>query len=465
MLGDKEFSATGGTDPVGEAKGDGSLQNPFNPVGAIKYAQSLGADKPSDKEVYIKGIISKVAANGYYAQSGTYGNATFYISEDGSSTDEFYIFRALYLENKAWVSGQTDIKAGDEVIVCGKVINYKGNTPETYQVNKDGEKYNSYLYSLNGKTKAETQQTQTVGSLENPVSAQEAWEAIDALAEGASTEAYYYVKGTISAFDNKPEDIGPNSTSGKKYKDWSYYISDQPGSNYVLLVYRGKYLGNTDFTSGDQLSLNDEVVVYGKLQKYKDSKTNEVKYEMSQGNYIVKHNGQTGGGTTPGGDTEFKPETGDNGTFEAWTNGQPDNWTTASTAGNATLSQDRDAHGGDYAVRVAGSSSANKRLGYKELKLKAGTYRMEFYAKAMGEGCSVNPGIVPIKDDGKPGTYAYTGYIDNVSTNEWQKVDCEVEVKNDGTYCFVIMNQKKESAVDVLIDDFTVTLGQAQIIK
>ena len=35
---------------------------------------------------------------------------------------------------------------GDEVVICGKLVNYKGNTPETV-ANK------SYIYSLNGNTK------------------------------------------------------------------------------------------------------------------------------------------------------------------------------------------------------------------------------------------------------------------------------------------------------------------------
>ena len=51
----------------------------------------------------------------------------------------------LYLENKKWVDGNTQIKVGDEVIVYAKLVNYKGNTPETVQ--GDG-----YIYSLNGKT-------------------------------------------------------------------------------------------------------------------------------------------------------------------------------------------------------------------------------------------------------------------------------------------------------------------------
>ena len=459
-IGDKEFEAGSDDEPVGEGKGDGSLQNPYNPVGAILYTKTLAADTPSDKEVYVKGIISRIATKGTFTESGTYGNATFYISEDGSTTDEFYIFRTLYLGNKQYVSGQTDIKVGDEVIICGKVVYYRGNTPET-------SAGSNYLYSLNGKTEAETPQTQDVGSIDNPVSVPTAWEAIDALAEGGYSDAYYYVKGFVTEIATNAEDIGPNSPSGKKYSDINYYIADAvAGSNMQIYVYRGKNLNNTDFTSPDQLASGDEVIVYGKLQKYKDSKTGEVKYEMAQGNYLVMRNGDTQGNNnnpTPGDDT-FEAETGDNGTFEAWTNGLPDNWKTTSTAGNATLSQDRDAHGGDYAVRVGGSTSANKRLGYREMKLKAGTYRMSFYVKGMSEGASVNPGYVPIKSDGTAGTYKYTSYTDNISTTEWQYVEADVTIDSNGTYCFVIMNQKKESAVDVLIDDFTVTLNQEPVI-
>jgi hypothetical protein len=41
-------------------------------------------------------------------------------------------------------AGATPIKAGDEVIVYGKVINYNGNTPQFAQ--------GSYIVSLNGET-------------------------------------------------------------------------------------------------------------------------------------------------------------------------------------------------------------------------------------------------------------------------------------------------------------------------
>ena len=99
------------------------------------------------------------------------------------------------------------------------------------------------------------------------------------------------------------------------------------------------------------------------------------------------------------------------------------------------------------------------------MELSAGTYKVTFYAKALSENGSVNPGIVPIGSDGKAGTYAYSGYVDNISTKDWQKVEATIDVSSAGTYCFVVMNQKKSPAVDILIDDFTVVSGSNSIIK
>ena len=70
-----------------------------------------------------------------------YGNGTFYISDDGTSNNQFYVFRALYLNNEKYTEGKEQLHVGDEVVVYGSVTNYMGNTPETVQ----GD---AYLYSL-----------------------------------------------------------------------------------------------------------------------------------------------------------------------------------------------------------------------------------------------------------------------------------------------------------------------------
>lgn len=168
------------------------------------------------------------------------------------------------------------------------------------------------------------------------------------------------------------------------------------------------------------------------------------------------------GGSTGGNEGDL---TATNGDFEAWVSGEPNNWTTSSTAGNATLSQSTDAHSGKYSVKVGGTTAANKRLSYKEIELKAGEYTMEFYVKAAtSTGGSVRPGFVPVTS-GKVGSYVYAeSYTNGITNTEWMKVSHTFSIPSDGTYCLVIMNSKNPGA-DVLIDDFTLTFGSTVIIK
>ena len=133
----------GGEEPVIiQPTGEGTADNPFNVAAALEYVNNLAADEKSEGNIYIKGKVSSINTN--YDESGTFGNAVFYISDDGTGKNTFYVYRALYLGNKKYSSGET-LNEGDEVIICGKVVNYKGTTPETVQSE-------AFLYSLNGKT-------------------------------------------------------------------------------------------------------------------------------------------------------------------------------------------------------------------------------------------------------------------------------------------------------------------------
>ena len=153
-------------DTPANPQGDGTLENPFNADAANAYVATLAANVKTEQDFYIKGKVASIDET-YGTQ---YGNGSFMISDDGTSTNAFKVWRALYLENKKYEAGQKQIKVGDEVIVCGKLVNYYGNTPETVQ----GE---AYLYSLNGKTVAEAGEEPTepeepetpgTGDVENP---------------------------------------------------------------------------------------------------------------------------------------------------------------------------------------------------------------------------------------------------------------------------------------------------------
>ena len=124
--------------------GSGTQADPFNAAAAYKWvADNLKSGEVSASDYYVKGKISSIK----FTFSADYGTATFNISEDGSSTaTQFVCYGVYYLENKSWVTGNSQIAVGDEVIVCGRLTNYQGTTYETQ--NKE-----AYLYSLNGKTK------------------------------------------------------------------------------------------------------------------------------------------------------------------------------------------------------------------------------------------------------------------------------------------------------------------------
>ena len=134
---------------IEEAGAKGTLANPYTPAEACEAVKDLtwtsNTEYETTDDVYVAGKISKIGNKGTYTEGGTYGNATFFISADGTESGELQVFRALYLGNKKFEAGQTDIKVGDDVIIYGKLMNYKGNTPETVS----GK---AYLYSLNGKT-------------------------------------------------------------------------------------------------------------------------------------------------------------------------------------------------------------------------------------------------------------------------------------------------------------------------
>lgn len=130
----------------------GSKDNPYTVAEAIDAVKDLTwtSNTEYDKtgDVHVKGIISRIVSYGTYTESGTYGNASFYISDDGTQNNEFYCFRILYFDKKKHEEGETDIKVGDDVVICGKLMNYKNGTPET--VSGD-----AYLVSLNGKTESD----------------------------------------------------------------------------------------------------------------------------------------------------------------------------------------------------------------------------------------------------------------------------------------------------------------------
>ena len=425
----------------------GSADNPITVAKALEYINALADNGQSQEYAYVKGKIVKIETTD--ENIAKYKNIDYIISDDGTDKNTVKVFRGKNLNNTDFTKAG-EINVGDEVVVYGQFLKYVNNgttTPELAQGN--------YLISVKAGGGGGGGQTGTMGTKDNPITVAKALEYINALADNGKTDEYAYVKGKIAKIQTTDENIA-------KYKNIDYLISDDGTENNTVKVFRGKNLNNTDFTKAGEINVGDEVVVYGQLLKYVSNGVTTP--EINQGNYLVSLNG---GGSGGGGGSET--ETGDNGDFEKWADGAPTNWKTASSAGNATLEQSTVAHGGSYSVKVGGTSSSNKRLGYKEMKLKAGEYTLKFYAKAADTEAAVCPGYVPVTD-GSVGSYVYQKGSDgkslytNVSNNGWTEVTFTFTLTDDGTYCIVIMNSKSPGK-DVLIDDVTLTTGSTKVIK
>ncbi|MBE6260309.1 MAG: hypothetical protein E7107_05720 [Prevotella sp.] len=274
----KKTNEGGDNPPAGG--NDGSLEKPFTPAEANAFIATLAADTNTDKDYYIKGKIIEITDKNQFGTQ--YGNCTFYISDDGTDKDDkFYVFRTLYLENVKYTDDSwTKPAAKDEVIICGKLVNYKGNTPETVA-------NQSYIYSLNGKTKADEggSTAGNDGSLEKPFTPAEANAFIATLAADTNTDKDYYIKGKIIEITDKNQ-------FGTQYGNCTFYISDDgTDKDDKFYVFRTLYLGNVKYTddSWTKPAAKDEVVICGKLVNYKGNTPETVANQS----YIYSLNGKT----------------------------------------------------------------------------------------------------------------------------------------------------------------------------
>ena len=197
--------------PAGDPQGDGTASNPYNVAAILQYTSSLAADTNSDKELYFKGIVSSTTDI-----STTYNNATFYISDDGSSANEFYVFRCLGV-NKGDITSSDMIKAGDVVVMCGKVVIYKGNTPETVQKE-------AYIVSINGSSDSGEQGGDDSGSTE-PASEI----TVAQFLANADTNTTYRLRGVVTGSINTTYGNFDLEQNGSTI--YIYGLVDASGSN------------------------------------------------------------------------------------------------------------------------------------------------------------------------------------------------------------------------------------------
>ena len=97
-------------------KGDGTQANPLDITRALAYAK---LNKKDPNTYYIKGVISQIDE-----VSTQYGNARYYLSNDGSTTDQLQVFRGLYLNGDKFTN-PSQISVGKKVLILGTLDYYE----------------------------------------------------------------------------------------------------------------------------------------------------------------------------------------------------------------------------------------------------------------------------------------------------------------------------------------------------
>ena len=410
-------------DPASSAvpKGDGTLNDPFNPAKANEVANALSDKETSAEAYYIKGIVCQIKSN--FGEGNYTKTADYYISETGTTEDaQFYVYACKYEGNTDYTSGDK-LSIGDEVTIYGYLYKY-GTTPETaqnkayiYEWKKSGSGGSGGLDVIKKVTVAEF----NAAEVEN--------------------DTWYEMTGTVK-----------NLKDGDQFGNFD--LEDATGSVYVfgLLAEKG----------GEKKKFQELVAKYG------IANGSTITIRANRGDYQGKIEAMNAYyvPTGEGGDTPTPTPSGSNlitnGDFEAWDGNVPTNWD--GKAGGATLSQSTDKHSGSYAVNIAGAAT-NKRISYTQITLKAGTYNIKFYAKAAeADGASVRPGYVAIKDDGSVDSqnYKYGNYVNDIKASEWTEVTHSFTLDAQTTICLVIMNPKDKGAV--LIDDYELTTTNGGVV-
>ena len=211
----------------GTPAGTGVESDPYNVAGALAYIQTLSAEDKPEALVYTKGVISEVV------KLGTSGSIQFKM-QDKNVNNSLLVFYCNNL-GKVPFNALTDLKVGDEVIVCGKVVNYGGNTPEYAP--------GAYLVSLNGKTEGEGGGS-TPGGEEKPGEVTEF--SID-LAYTLGANAYDNGMATINGVEDcKTLKIGTAKAAG------SFTLTMPAGKHtFYAVAWLGTASADVTFSNGD----------------------------------------------------------------------------------------------------------------------------------------------------------------------------------------------------------------------
>ena len=246
----------------------GTADTPFSVAEAIEFC--LAQSSATTVKYYVKGKFVKWNKDTDAFGANTYGNAAFWISEDGQdyltaegkndTSKMFEAYQVLWLGNKSWAEGDGTVGVGDEVVICGPLTKYN-TTAETTG------KGTAYIYSLNGYTAWEAGISSTA-----PLTIGEA--ITKALATSEPTPLQYFVKGKFVKWNKDADAYGANTYGNASFwlsEDGQEYLTAESNNDTSKMfeAYQVYWLGGKKWEDGNHtLTAGDDVVIRGQLTKY-----------------------------------------------------------------------------------------------------------------------------------------------------------------------------------------------------
>lgn len=289
--------------------------------------------------------------------SMTYHNQSWYMADAADATaSDFQAYNCYPIDG----SDTLKVLNGDKMQVTGKLKKYYNKTTQKYII--EIEKGNATFVS-------KTAGDHTISTVTEAITVAKALEIGATLANNASTEKQYVIKGYVSAINVKSSDA-----FSSQYGNQSFYVTDTEGSTAssnaegAFYVYRGKP------ETGAEIPVGTLVEFTTTIKKYVPT-TGDPVIENSDQNIIIK----VLGGTTPieDADVTFTPEDfKDQG--QAATLETPGGSVTA-TKGGVTVSADN-AYGHNLALRVY--AGAKFTISSTE---QIGKIKFQFYSTYTGQ--------------------------------------------------------------------------------
>lgn len=260
--------------------GDGTEGNPYSASQALEMIAN-GENNP-DAEVYIKGKVSQIKE-----VSAQFGNATYWISDDGSTETQLYVFRGKYLNGEKFTS-EDQLKVGDEVVILGKLTTFNddpqvGTGSSIVSINGEGGGSTAGgAVSISGDVVTLTNSAVTAGTETATLNVAD----ITGLKRGDKPSSLTMSDGSVITFDANGETNGPAyyETDMRVYKNNIMRFSckktiakivitcsgdDRVGNETATVSFNGNEAEyNNVFTEdkggGVQLRITNIVVTYAK---------------------------------------------------------------------------------------------------------------------------------------------------------------------------------------------------------